>query len=123
MPAPVAAAAAPAAGAAGGGLLAKLGGFLGSKGGATAMMAGGSILGSFLDNEAEERMFREKMALQNKMFKHQKNMEESQNKRTQESHTSSENRADAAFDIQLRDDAQQQALYLNALKTMNAAGA
>jgi len=84
------------------------------------IMAGGSLLSSWMESEYAERQAKRQLELQREMFKHQKNMQESQNKMAGESHGVDMDTKKFQLNTAIRDDANQQAMYLNALRTMNA---
>ena len=84
------------------------------------IMAGGSLLSSWMEGENAERQAKRQLELQREMFKHQKNMQESQNRMANESHNVDVDAKKFQLNTMMRNDANQQAMYLNALRTMNA---
>lgn len=117
------AAAAPAAASAGGAGGAAGGAGSGKMMGGSLLQAGGSILASYMQMKSQEGMHEEEMKLRKKQIKHQASMDKA-NLSLAETQmgigVNQDNRQEAAFTTNMRDDARQQLNFLQQLKALNS---
>lgn len=86
----------------------------------SGISAGAGMLSSYMAGSAQEEMAAKELAFKKQQFRHQKNMDQSANSRAEDQHASSQAQAESSFNRQLRNDAQDQALYISALRSMNS---
>jgi hypothetical protein len=81
----------------------------------------GGMISSYMQAKSQERMERNRLRFEKEQFRHARDMNLKMDRREQESHDQGLAQNQVDFNMQLRNDAQSQAMYLNTLRAMNAA--